>query len=297
MSAKMILCAVSSAAAILCTAAGVEFDAVYTVPGELDCLVESGHVQGACCSENAVYLSHARGIEKISWNGRLLKHADAPGHLGDTAFANGRIYGVFAIRDRKLRKDGKPGLVRVWNENLEQIAEAWFDETFDGVTVLGDTVYTGAFADAEGSGYGPHSSFKVKRLGLDLSDRGTVEIPSPFSIHYGVQTMTTDGESIFCGMYGGPADKGNPKRLNFIRLTPELTVAGSLKFPCAEGIDRVPRSVAKRETPVFFVVRAMGGNMQGWRKDPANNPPRIRLEFYEYAGGEFKFITKKPIVY
>ena len=52
----------------------------------------------------------------------------------------------------------------------------------------------------------------------------------------------------------------------------------------------VPKSVSRRDN-VFFVVRAMGGNMQGWRKDPVNNPPCIRLDFYELNNGKFSDIT------
>jgi hypothetical protein len=42
---------------------------------------------------------------------------------------------------------------------------------------------------------------------------------------------------------------------------------------------------------VFFVVKALGGNMQGWRKDPVNNPPRIRIDFHAYSNGAFKDVT------
>ena len=35
----------------------------------------------------------------------------------------------------------------------------------------------------------------------------------------------------------------------------------------------------------------MGGNMQGWRKDPVNNPPQIRIDFYAYVDGAFKDVT------
>ena len=64
-------------------------------------------------------------------------------------------------------------------------------------------------------------------------------------------------------------------------------------FGCSVGFGMVPKSVSKRDTPVFFKVCAMGGNMQGWRKDPVNNPPRIRIEFYEYKDGKFISITTK----
>ena len=271
-----------------------EMEAVYTVPHEMDCLLKSGHIQGACCSEKGFYLSHARGLDRFGWDGKHIRHIDAPSHLGDTAFFRGKVYGVLTVRDKKERKDGKCGLVRVWDEDLNQLDEAWFDEMFDGVTVLGDTIYVGI----DRWGYEPHSICAVKRLGLDLSDKGNTDIPLPHPINYGVQTMSNDGKNIFFGMYGAPVDKGNPKRLNCERLTPDLKLLDSFRFDygCAEGFDHVPESVAKRSS-VFFAVRPMGGNAQGWRKDPDKNPPRIRLEFYEYRDGAFKFITKKPIMY
>lgn len=47
--------------------------AIYTVPHELDVLVQrkAGHIQGMTCSENAIYLSHQFGIEKIGWDGKF----------------------------------------------------------------------------------------------------------------------------------------------------------------------------------------------------------------------------------
>ena len=264
-------------------------DALYTVPHELDCLLKSGHIQGACCSEQGIYLSHQLGIDKIGWDGKLIKHLDAPGHLGDSAYANGKIYGAFVIRDKNARKGGKPGLVRVWDENLNLLNEAWFDEALDGIVVLGDTVYVGV----DRWKYPPHALCCIKRLGLDLSDKGNMDVDLGYFIHYGVQTMATDGKSLFFGNYGAAADKGNPKRYNCSRLSSDLKLEANLNFGCSEGFGLVPKSVSKRDTPVFFKVCAMGGNMQGWRKDPVNNPPRIRIEFYEYKDGKFISITTK----
>ena len=253
-------------------------DALYTVPHELDCLLKSGHIQGACCSEQGIYLSHQLGIDKIGWDGKLIKHIDAPAHLGDSAYANGKIYGAFVIRDKNVRKDGKKGLVRVWDENLNQLNEAWFDEALDGIVVLGDTVYVGV----DKWGKNPHPGCCIKRLGLDLSDKGNVDFDLGYKIHYGVQTMATDGKDIFLGNYGGTS-----------RVSADLKTNEKIVFGCSEGFGLVPKSVSKRDTPVFFKVCAMGGNMQGWRKDPVNNPPRIRIEFYEYKDGKFISITTK----
>ena len=229
----ILLAAVISASAAV--AAEQKIDAIHTVPHELDCLVKSGHIQGACCSKLGIYLSHSLGLDKVGWDGKLIKHIDAPGHLGDSAFAKGKVYGAFTIRDPKLRKDGKPGLVRVWDEDLNQLDEAWFDESLDGIVVLGDTIYVGV----DKWKYPPHPMCCVKRLGLDLSDRGNVDIDIGYSIHYGVQTMATDGKSLFFGNYGAPADKGNPEKFNCTRLTPDLKVVENMRFGCSEGFGPV----------------------------------------------------------
>ena len=256
-------------------------DALYTVPHELDCLLKSGHIQGACCSEQGIYLSHQLGIDKIGWDGKLIKHIDTPAHLGDSAYANGKIYGAFVIRDKNVRKNGKKGLVRVWDENLNQLNEAWFDEALDGIVVLGDSVYVGV----DKWGHGKHPGCCIKRLGLDLSDKGNVDFDLGYEINYGVQTMATDGKDIILGNYGGTS-----------RVSADLKTNEKIVFGCSEGFGMVPKSVSKRDTPVFFKVCAMGGNMQGWRKDPVNNPPRIRIEFYEYKDGKFISITTKSSI-
>jgi hypothetical protein len=130
-------------------------------------LVKAGHIQGAACSEKAIYLSHMLGIVKLDWNGKLLKTMDAPSHLGDIEYANGKIYGAFCVRNAKLCPKGMNGLVRVWDEDLNLLAEKWFPELFDGIAVLGDTVYVGV----DRWGRKSHPLCCVKRLGLDLSDR------------------------------------------------------------------------------------------------------------------------------
>ena len=254
----------------------VRIPAVYTVPHELDRLIKAGHIQGACCSEQAIYLSHQLGIFKIGWDGKLIKSVEAPAHLGDSAYADGKIYGAFVIRNKAQRKDGKQGLVRVWDEDLNVLREAWFDEALDGIAVIGDTVYVGV----DKWGHGKHDGCCIKRLTKDLADLGNVDLDLGYQIHYGVQTMATDGTDLFLGNYGGTS-----------RVSKDLKTNVKVQLGCSEGFGLVPKSVSKCDTPVFFVVKAMGGNMQGWRKDPVNNPPRIRIDFYAYANGAFKDIT------
>ena len=92
--------------------------------------------------------------------------------------------------------------------------------------------------------------------------------------------MASDGKDLFLGNYGGTS-----------RVSKDLKTNSKVKLYCAEGFDLVPKSVSKCDTPVFFVVKALGGNMQGWRKDPVNNPPQIRIDFHAYSDGVFKDVT------
>ena len=257
-----------------------KMNAIQTVPHEFDMLLKSGHIQGLACSEKGIYLSHQEGLAKIGWDGKLVKHIDTPRHLGGIACANGKIYGAFIIRGKKDMKDGKPGLLRVWDEDLNQVDEKTFQETAGCVGVLGDTVYY-----AIGYGKKPHRECSIKRLGLDLSDRGNQKFDFGYAIKYGIQALATDGKSLICANYGGVS-----------LADPEFTTFKKLKTPSfAEGFALVPKSISKREKPVFMAVRALGGNMKGWRKDPKNNPPRLRIEFYEFDGETFTDITGKEV--
>ena len=248
---------------------------VRTVPHELDVLLKTGHIQGAACSEEGLYLGHAGGIEMVGWDGKLIRRIDAPSHLGDIAYADGKVYGAFVLRGKERGK--LPGMVKVWNAKLEPIAEKRFVEALDGIVVLDNTIYTGV----DRWGYGKHPLCCVKRIDLDLNDLGNTDVDLGYEIHYGVQTMATDGKDLFFGNYGGTS-----------RVSADLKTSEKIGLACSEGFAQVPKSIAKRDTPVFFTVRALGGNMQGWRKDPTNNPPRIEFRFHEYKGGRFTDISK-----
>ena len=266
-----------AATAVSAEAEAAKMKAIYTVPHEFDMLLKSGHIQGLACSENGIYLSHQSGLAKIGWDGKLVKHIETPRHLGGIACANGKIYGAFIIRGKKDMKDGKPGLLRVWDEDLNQVDEKAFPETAGSVGVLGDTIYYAIGHDKK-----PHRKCSIKRLGLDLSDRGNQTFDFGYAIKYGIQALATDGKSVICANYGGVS-----------LANPEFTTFKKLRSPYfAEGFALVPKSVSKRDTPVFMAVRALGGNMKGWRKDPKNNPPRLCIEFYEFDGETFTGITE-----
>lgn len=273
----------------LCAGACAEpMPSLYTVPNELNMLIESGHIQGATCSERAVYLSHARGVEKIAWDGRRLGGVTAPNHLGDVAYAEGRLYGVIVLYG-KLPPDEPVGRIVVWDEDLNLIQEKKVDLRLDGCVVFQGKLYVGV----DEWGKDPHAgcTLAVFDLDLNLIEKKTIDLG--YWIHYGVQTLATDGESLFLGNYGAKAEDNNPERYNCTRLDAALEWQENLRFSCSEGFALVPASVAQRPGKIFFAVRALGGNMQGWRRDPVGNPPQIRLDFYDYAEGTFRDISQR----
>ena len=196
--------------AVALQAADGRIRSVYTIPGELNDIV--GHVQGAACSTQGVYLSHAGGIFKIGWDGRLIRKCTAPVHLGDIGYANGRIYGALALRKPI---DGQKGMIRVWDENLTVVDEKLLSENVDGCAVIGDTIYYGL----DPYGKTPHRGCKIGRMSLAFKDLGVVDTDSGGQCHYGVQTMATDGRDLFCGYYSF----GNPP-VRCARFAPDLRV-------------------------------------------------------------------------
>ncbi len=259
--------------------AAARIRAVYTVPGELNGIV--GHVQGAACSTQGVYLSHAGGIYKIGWDGRLVRSCAAPVHLGDVAYADGRLYGALALREPV---GGKKGMVRVWDEDLNVVGEHLLPDYIDGCAVIGETIYYGL----DLYGPKPHRRCRIGRLSRDgFRDLGAVETDQGGACRYGVQTMATDGARLFCGYYAA----GTPP-VTCAWFTPDLKACGGTPaFPCAEGFGRIPPSLFPSEHPRFFVVRALGGSSRAWHS--ATNPPQVRLDFYEWREGQFHDVTER----
>ena len=255
---------------------------VETRPHDMDCLIESGHIQGACCSEKGFYLSHSMGLDSFDWTGRHLKHVDAPVHLGDTAYADGRIYGVFGLRRSGQKMYDAKGYIRVWNEDLEVVAEKPVDAKWDldGAVVLNGLLYVGV----DKWGRPDHNDCCVRTYDLDLNFKEEKDIDLGYPIKYGVQTMATDGSDIFLGNYGGAS-----KVSADLRHVQEFKIKKGCRVN--EGFCLVPESVAG-DTNVFFTVNALGGGMREWRKDPVNNPPRIQLRFYKYENDSFTDITR-----
>jgi hypothetical protein len=127
----------------------------------------------------------------------------------------------------------------------------------------------------------------------DLSVKGTRQIVFDYPIHFSTQTLGTDGTHLLFGNYGARYEEGNVKGLNFSRATTDFRLLESRKFLASEGFFLVPPSIIRRETPVFMNVVSLGGNMQGWWRDPKGNPARIRFDYWAYdrQTGEMTNIT------
>lgn len=244
---------------------------IETEVGSMDALKKTVHVQGAAASEDAFYLSHYLGIEKFDWTGRHVGHTDEPNHLGDIAWHNGRLYGVFVIRGEDAK--GMRGLIRVWDKDLKLIKEKRFPECFDGCTVLGDVLYVGV----DKFKYEPQTTCTIMMLDLDLNEKGRKTIDIGYPVICNVQTMENDGKTLFLGTYGAKPEQGNPNGLCYTELTPNLEFVTNGTFKCNWGMARVPESLAPGKGPAYFVCERF-----------YKNGPRIRLNFYFRKNGSFR---------
>ena len=293
------LCTIS-VVLVLFGGAGSPFMApIYTTPGELDMLTVHGHPQGAACSERAIYVSCSRGIVKLDWSGHVVKTCEVRAHLGDIAYAKGRIYGVYGLWDRSANES--PLMAGIWDEDLNPIMERHYNyphaRGFDSCVVLGDTLYMSVDHYWDGKGrfhHPPHRDNTILMASSsDLSPKGYRDIEFDYPIHFSAQTLGTDGENLLFGNYGASRNEGNEKGFNFSRATKDFRLLDSHKFTAYEGFALVPKSVSGREDTVFFNINSLGCNMQGWWRDPKGNPARIRFDFFSYdkKTGEMKNIT------
>ena len=261
--------------------------AIITTPGELDAI--KGHVQGACCSDNAIYLSHAGGIFKLDWNGKVLKHTELPQHTGDICYYKGRIY------DSLSNPQGFN--LMVLDEDLNVVGKYKFPGG-DGATVLNDVLYIGTGpCPSQPHRYSSISTFDLNRINKAENEQpkdGTaIDLRNTFlskmtldygsETNYGVQDFANDGKYVYAMFYA--ANGGDP----CVILTPDLKVVRTVRFDASTGFDFLPPSRNKSSNPRFFRVRHIGE----WRKQNAKTQPaQVRIEFFEIVDGNFINITE-----
>ena len=249
------------------------------VKGPLDAMV--GHVQGACASEDAIYLSHIAGIFKLDWDGNVIKHVQAERHTGDLCYNDGKVYSVLG----KWGSGGKTKVCRlqVRDADLNFVAEKPLPELkgLDGVTVLDGIIYHGV-------GYSspvPRSSHSLGRIDLKtMESLPQVMFELPYQTHFCQQNLTTDGKLIYMTFY--PA-KGASYALTACDKDGKLVAHYDLR--AGMGFERLPKGRFPGEHPRFFKVNSHGGK----QKDGTVKPCTVTLDFYELADGKFRDITKQ----
>ena len=280
---KHIMHAAAMGAAVLLAAATSGAAAEGKIPrlvvkGPLDAMV--GHVQGACASEDAIYLSHIAGIFKLDWDGNVIKHVKAERHTGDLCYHDGKVYSVLG----KWGSGGKTKVCRlqVRDADLNFVTEKPLPELkgLDGVTVLDGIIYHGV-------GYSspvPRSSHSLGRIDLKtLESLPQVAFELPYQTHFCQQNLTTDGKLIYMTFY--PV-KGAPYALTACDKAGRLVAHYDLH--AGMGFERLPKGRFPGEHPRFFKVNSRGGK----QKDGTVKPYVVTLDFYELADGQLRDITK-----
>ena len=244
------------------------------VKGPLDAMV--GHVQGACASEDAIYLSHIAGIFKLDWDGNVIKHVQAERHTGDLCYHDGKVYSVLGM----WGSGGKTKVCRlqVRDADLNFVIEKPLPELkgLDGVTVLDGIIYHGV-------GYSS-SSHSLGRIDLKtMESLPQVMFELPYQTHFCQQNLTTDGKLIYMTFY--PV-KGAPYALSACDKDGKLVAHYGLR--AGTGFERLPKGRFPGERPRFFKVNSSGGK----QKDGTVKPHAVTLDFYELANGVLRDITK-----
>ena len=276
---------------------------IYTVPHELDMLTGNGHPQGMACSEEAMYVSCSAGIVKLDWSGHVVNTCKTVAHLGDIAYAAGRIYGTYALWDQP--KGQTPLMVGVWDENLNFVTNSFYSypnaRGFDSAVVLGDTLYTCVDHRWDGKTrfyHPPHCDSTVMMIATgDLSVKGVKDVVFDYPIYFATQCLATDGTTLFFCNYGACRNEGNEKGYNFSRVTAGLKLVDSRRFDAFYGFALVPKAVSGPGRQVFARVNALGCGQHGWWRDPKWNPARIKFDFFSYDKdtGELKDVTDRSV--
>ena len=244
-----------------------------------------GHIQGACCSEDASYLSQMKCLYKFDWSGKLLKKKSVISHTGDICFWQGEIYTAVAVYGGTNR--GK-GMIQVFDQELNLVRETLLDRSTDGITILDGVLYIGM-----GSNHVPSREahrenwagrFDPKTL-KPLGERQIIDFG--YVTHYGIQDISNDGKHILCAFYS--AKKGQP---NFVAFDKDWKVVrADCTYYASNGFDRLPARFGG-DQPRFFRVKTHRAPTD--KANPkARRPLSVTIDFFEWKDGKPVDITQR----
>ena len=244
-----------------------------------------GHIQGACCSEDAIYLSQMKCLYKFDWSGKLLKKKSVISHTGDICFWQGEIYTAVAVYGGTNR--GK-GMIQVFDQELNLVRETLLDRSTDGITILDGVLYIGM-----GSNHVPSREahrenwagrFDPKTL-KPLGERQIIDFG--YVTHYGIQDISNDGKHILCAFYS--AKKGQP---NFVAFDKDWKVVrADCTYYASNGFDRLPARFGG-DQPRFFRVKTHRAPTD--KANPkARRPLSVTIDFFEWKDDKPVDITQR----
>ena len=197
----------------------------------------ASHVQGICCSDEAVYFSQDKFLYKCDWAGNLVRKVAAVNHTGDLCWSEGRLYASICLR--KPEPGGELGFIIVYDGDLNEVRRSKpFMRPADGIVRLGDVLYVGLGSNTPDPPK-PHrknffAKFDLKTLEM-IGEMKSVDYG--FETRFGVQDVATDGKNLLLMFYGvgdGPWAAIADTDFNLIR-----PVRG---FTACNGLDPLPAS-------------------------------------------------------
>ena len=244
-----------------------------------------GHIQGACCSEDAIYLTQMKCLYKFDWSGKLLKKKSVISHTGDICFWQGEIYTSVAVYGGPNK--GK-GMIQVFDQELNLVRETLLDRSTDGITILDGVLYLGMGANHVPSKEAHRENlvgrFDPKTL-KPLGERQIIDFG--YVTNYGIQDISNDGKHVLCAFYSAKKDQPN-----FIAFDKDWKVVrADCTYYASNGFDRLPARFGG-ENPRFLRVKTV-------RPPKSKAAPKaarklsVMIDFFEWADGKAVDITKK----
>ena len=244
-----------------------------------------GHIQGACCSDDAIFLTQMKCLYKFDWSGKLLKKQSVISHTGDICFWKGEIYTSVSVYGGPNK--GK-GMIQVFDQDLNLVRETLLDRGTDGITILDGVLYLGMGSNHVPS-KDPHREnwvgfFDPKTL-KPVRERTIIDFGA--LTHYGIQDISSDGKNILCAFY--TAEKGKPSLVAFDKDL--KTVRAGSTYRASQGFDRLPARFGG-DHPRFF--RATTHTSPKDKSVPkASRKLSATIDFFEWRDGKAVDITKR----
>ncbi len=210
-----------------------------------------GHIQGMCCSEDAIYLTQQERIWVFDWQGKLLKSAPSENHTGDICLWQGELYTAVAIHRGK-------GKIQVFDLDLKLLRETILTEEMDGITVCDGVLYAGIGEKREA-----HRGNRIQRFDpKTLKPLGPAQVvDTGYATQWGVQDMATDGKVLFLSFY--PAVEGEPATFRCdkdLKIINEIPVS---EFSASNGLDVIPEKISKSKD--LWILRVWKFHLESWK--------------------------------